>query len=264
MPYLSLNADLKSAFSAMNPILPRELLREWPSSVAERIKKCLVNLVNYDRTNHDGTESLGRPIQLKLDRHGLHVLFSQDDVEAWYMKKTLTDLGWVNDSEAGQQAFKLRVTPDGWQRYEELTQGSANENNPAFVAMWFGGKNKREEMDDLFNKAIKPACAACGWRAKRADTDEHNETIMDRMIADIREAPFLIAELTGDNSGVYFEAGYARGLGKTVIYCCRDGDKPHFDVSGINQVRWKDLDDLKTRLRDRIRATMGDGPHPAR
>ncbi|MCD6181520.1 MAG: TFIIB-type zinc ribbon-containing protein [Candidatus Cloacimonetes bacterium] len=88
---------------------------------------------------------------------------------------------------------------------------------------------------------------------------------------------------TGFNrSGVYYEAGYARGLNIPVIYTCRedwfntyilqeikvkDGEKEviekkvmkseiHFDVNHQNFILWKDGDDLKEKLINRINATI--------
>ena len=85
---------------------------------------------------------------------------------------------------------------------------------------------------------------------------------MDRIIDLIRAAPFVIADLSDDNRGVYYEAGYARGLGRDVIYLVREGGaKPHFDVSGVNHVRWSAHDDLRRRLENRILGTKGRGVH---
>ena len=39
----------------------------------------------------------------------------------------------------------------------------------------------------------------------------------------------MIAELTGNRNGVYYEAGYATALGKEVIVAYREGEKVHFD-----------------------------------
>ncbi len=90
---------------------------------------------------------------------------------------------------------------------------------------------------------------------------EHNDPIMGRVIDDIRKAPFVVAELTENNPGVYYEAGFARGQKIEVIYCRKDDHRPHFDVTGINQVVYKDAKDLQERLKNRILGTMGAGPH---
>ena len=41
------------------------------------------------------------------------------------------------------------------------------------------------------------------------------------MVTSIRDAKFVIVDLTHDNHGAYWEAGYAEGLGKPVIYVCK-------------------------------------------
>jgi len=61
---------------------------------------------------------------------------------------------------------------------------------------------------------------------------EHNEKIDDLIVAEIRKSGLVVADFTGDRGGVYFEAGYARGLGLPVIWPCRKDwlEKLHFDT----------------------------------
>jgi nucleoside 2-deoxyribosyltransferase len=57
------------------------------------------------------------------------------------------------------------------------------------------------------------------------------------------ETAFVLVDLTHDNSGAYWEAGYAEGLGKPVIYICEqskfDAVKTHFDTNHCTTVMWK-------------------------
>jgi hypothetical protein len=57
---------------------------------------------------------------------------------------------------------------------------------------------------------------------------------------------------------VYFEAGFANGLSREVIWCCKDSETAelHFDTRHLNHIVWHDAEDLKQRLADRIRATI--------
>ena len=70
----------------------------------------------------------------------------------------------------------------------------------------------------------------------------------------------MIAELTGDRPAVHFEAGFAKGLGIDVIWLCKDfkedKDKLCFDTRQYNHIFWKDADDLKEQLINRIEATI--------
>ncbi len=88
---------------------------------------------------------------------------------------------------------------------------------------------------------------------------EHNEKIDDRMIAEIRRSGLLVADLTGHRQNVYFEAGFAMGLGIPVIYTCREDeasdDKVQFDTRQYKYIPWTDPADLRQKLRERIEAT---------
>ena len=57
----------------------------------------------------------------------------------------------------------------------------------------------------------------------------------------------LSSDFTGNRGGVYYEAGFAHGLGLPVIFMCRDGDELHFDVRQYNCIFWKPDQLLKAR-----------------
>ena len=79
------------------------------------------------------------------------------------------------------------------------------------------------------------------------------------MLHEIREARFLVAELSSGNNGAYYEAGYAAGFGKDVILLFSDNvpeKNRHFDARQTNTIQWKNPDDLKERLVARIKATI--------
>lgn len=134
----------------------------------------------------------------------------------------------------------------------------ATESDTAFVAMWFD-----RQMSDAYDDAIAPAIETAGYRPVRIDQKEHNNKIDDEIIAAIRRARFVVADFScgpdGARGGVYYEAGFAAGLAKPVIYMVRqpDLDRVHFDTRQINHIIWNDIDDLRSRLTNRIEATIG-------
>ena len=71
-----------------------------------------------------------------------------------------------------------------------------------------------------------------------------------------------MADVTNHRQGVYFEAGYALGLGIPVIWTCRkdDLDNCHFDTRQYNHIVWETPEELATALEHRIRATIGEPP----
>ena len=70
--------------------------------------------------------------------------------------------------------------------------------------------------------------------------------IDDRLRVAIQASDFVIADLTHDNLGAYWEAGYAEGLGKPVIYTCEstrfEANKTHFDTNHCTTVTWAEAD----------------------
>ena len=90
--------------------------------------------------------------------------------------------------------------------------------------------------------------------------------IDDEIIAEIRRSRFLVADFThgekGARGGVYFEAGFAQGLGIPVIYTCRYNmvDELHFDTRQYAHIVWNTPEDLRNELKNRIMARIGEGP----
>jgi hypothetical protein len=156
----------------------------------------------------------------------------------------------------GYQPSVVRVAPMGWQKLQET---SPSDSVTGFVAMWFNS-----EMDLPWEKAFYPAIREAGYSPLRIDKKEHNNKIDDEIISAIRSAKFLIGDFTGDRGGVYYEAGFAAGLGRPVIWTVRRDwfDKVHFDTRQYNHLIWDEsnLDLLKSMLKNRIEATLGRGP----
>jgi nucleoside 2-deoxyribosyltransferase len=99
--------------------------------------------------------------------------------------------------------------------------------NYAFVAMPMDSNNP--ELDDVLD-AIKEGAARCGIQAERIDEPASNERITDRILESIRKAEYVIVDLTHVKPNVYYEAGYAHGLGKIPIYLAKEGTKLEFDL----------------------------------
>ena len=128
-----------------------------------------------------------------------------------------------------------------------------------FCAMWFG-----EEVLPLWKEVIEPAILDAGYEPIRIDSKQHNGKIDDEIMASIRSARFVVSDFTGNRGGVYYEAGFAHGLGLPVIFMCRESDLKdiHFDVRQYNCILWtpEKLEEAQSQLKHRIRATLGQGP----
>jgi hypothetical protein len=148
------------------------------------------------------------------------------------------------------------LTADGFLTYEERHR-AAGKSSQAFVAMWFD-----PTVQSAFEKGIAAAVRSAGYEPLRVDQIHHEGRIDDRIIAEIRRSKFVVADFTGHRGGVYYEAGFAHGLGLPVIFCCRQDalNDLHFDVRQYNTIDWKDPDDLRVRLHNRLLALFGAGP----
>lgn len=150
------------------------------------------------------------------------------------------------------------LTPAGCLEAEELQQ-----RRPAtvqgFVAMSFD-----PSLNEAYAQGFDPGVRAAGYRPLRIDAKEHVGSISDAIIAEIRRSRFLIADYTDSNNGVYFEAGFALGLGIPVIPTCHADwlGKLHFDIRHINTLKWDTPQQLADSLARRLSAVLGDGPLP--
>jgi len=186
-----------------------------------------------------------------------------DEEEVSYLyDKYLVGKGFVSSQ---RERWPIdQILPAGWDYLDQLRHV-----NPAsrvgFCAMWFD-----DSLNGLWSDAIQPAIKGAGYDALRIDKHEHNNRIDDEIIAKIRQSKFLVADFThgtnGERGGVYFEAGYALGLGLEVIHTCREDmineSKIHFDNRQYNFITWREgaLAEFKEALRNRILATVGEGP----
>ncbi len=125
------------------------------------------------------------------------------------------------------------------------------EKDYAFIAMPM--RPDDPVLEDVLD-AIKEAASRCGIHAERIDEPESNERITDRILESIRKAEFVVADLTNGRPNVFYEAGYAQGIGKTPIYIASDGTKVEFDLKDYPVIYFKNMKELKKRLEKRFRS----------
>jgi nucleoside 2-deoxyribosyltransferase len=130
------------------------------------------------------------------------------------------------------------------------------------MAMRYGD----EQLDGIVRDHFTPEVRKTDFDLRRLDEGQAAGLIDDQLRVAIRTARFLVCDLTHGNRGAYWEAGFAEGLGKPVIYTCRrdvfqdrqHADHPHFDTNHMVTVTW-DLAEpgaAARRLKDTIRATL--------
>ena len=226
-------------------ILIGDFLSLYPQRPSEFFDRSLLNL----------SRMIGHPSKcIHLEENDYSVLFSSTEEEFKYMVKQLVDLGYIRSETTAGIFTSIYIQAKGWQEISNLSSTAIGTKNQAFVAMWFS-----DQTETIYEKAIKPAIEHDGViKSLRIDCLEHNNKICDQIIAEIRCSKYLVADFTGNRGGVYYEAGFAHGLGLPVIWCVKEEeiDNLHFDTRQYNHIPYNNTEDLYKKLLNRIKATI--------
>jgi hypothetical protein len=165
------------------------------------------------------------------------------------------DAGLIGIIESNPFAFKAALSSAGWIRVDEL-QAYSPRSDRAFVAMSFA-----KSMKPAYEHGIEPALAKAGYkRPFRVDEMEHlagatkpdfEPKIDNRIMAEIRRATFLVVDVTGGRQAVYFEAGFAMGLGRPIIWTCQKAKFKKdmcFDTRQFGHIIWETHAGLQEEL----------------
>ena len=135
----------------------------------------------------------------------------------------------------GDRWINIYLTLDGWLKYEEYKNGQ-QPGKHGFIALPFS----EADLDQFVNGHVRPVTEALGYPLEDMRIAAKAGLIDDLMRQHIRDARFVLAEVTHDNRGAYWEAGYAEGLGKPVVYLCRRAEfkNVHFDTNHCTTVIW--------------------------
>jgi nucleoside 2-deoxyribosyltransferase len=242
--------DLGNVNACPQFLLPEDFARIAaiaPRTIPERASKLLQAV---DRR----TKFFGETVTLKVATD-YPLAFARNTNELVRLAKFIRDQEWVGlNVDAHTADFTL--TAAGFAELEGRVRSNAD-SETAFVAMSF-----HNDLFPAWQDGIEPAVRAAGFRPIRIDIEDHNDDINDRIKAETRRARFAVADFTFHRNGVYFEAGFALGLGLPVIWLCRTDEKgkSHFDTEHYNHIYWHTPADIRKRLEERIVGTIGVGP----
>lgn len=237
-------------------VSPQTVENWYPKTFAQKIDLILLKL--KEDSKYDG-ESIIIKDEILFLKNGNE---SMMDSQRQYIHNFLLRIGYIEK----MYAFTYTLTPKALERVYEL-QKTNRVNKDVFVSMAFNGGTKDTR------EAIRSGITNAGFSSKFIDEIIHNHQIMPEMFRLIRECRFLILEISDPNYGAYYEAGYALGLGKEVIICCKEEIfnkeyttdeekkyakylKPHFDIAQKQILVWKDYEDLTKKLCEWIKALI--------
>lgn len=218
-----------------------------PKTLMEKLDKFLLYL--YDRT-----DSIGQVHEFPIKKIYPAMTYARNEEELLNIIDTLDQLELLENKKVyGDLERCTSLTVKGLEHAENLKKEHPH-TSQVFAAMWF------DKCMDASYKAMKKACESCGYKVRRIDEKQFNSDIVDEIIAEIKASRFLIADLTGQRGGVYYEAGYAEGMGLPVIYIWDKTkvEKIHFDIEHKNTIFYESPEELEKKLVFRIKATIGD------
>ncbi|MCK5565477.1 MAG: hypothetical protein KAJ07_09545 [Planctomycetes bacterium] len=225
-----------------------EVLDEFPNKASDFLSRALLNLSRLPKKPFD-------LIELYFDdsKDNLHLFTSN-------YEESLAFIGELSEQElirhpkppfhGGDNKFFL--TAKCWDTIETLAH-TGIDNKRVFVAMWFD-----KSMAPYYDDGIGPAIEEAGYTPLKINMKEYNGDVCDEIIAEINRSKFVVSDFTKGRGGVYFEAGYAKGKGKEVIFTVHEDyiKDLHFDTRQYNHIVYKDPEDLRKQLLNRIRATI--------
>jgi hypothetical protein len=102
--------------------------------------------------------------------------------------------------------------------------------------------------------AFRQVAGEFGYDCDRVEDRNTVGRIVPRILAQIRESAFVIADLTDLRPNVLYEVGYATALDKFVVLTAKAGTELPFDVRDVPTIFWDPIDmlDLQEKLREKI------------
>jgi hypothetical protein len=182
-------------------------------SVGEKATKLLTYLAQNN-------PKPGEYIQIPMNQELLGICWAQDlqEINFIFDKYLIVEREFIVRVTDNYGRPCHQITTKGWSYLDDMLSNK-KVSSQGFIAMWFD-----KSVNDAWT-AIENGIRNAGYKPFRVDQKEHNNDITDEIIAGIRGSKFLVADLTGHRNGVYYEAGFAKGLGIEVVWLCRKSDE---------------------------------------
>jgi len=144
-----------------------------------------------------------------------------------------------------------------------LAEDLATPNNVLVIMSYTQTEPVATELANAFD-SFRGACEAYKYNCERVDeTNTKDTSIVAEILRKIKDSAFVIADLTELRQNVFFELGYARGIGKDVIATAKEGTELPFDVKDIPVTFWRAINPkgFREKLIERIRPIAAEQGH---
>jgi hypothetical protein len=208
-----------------------------------------VHGAGYGLDIEESLRSLVLGFQQGLASHPLHslrrVTFVERNARRFeILSRALADVELVLPAGPSEQAVRDALPP----------RTELERKKSVFVAMPFS-----EEFEDIYQFGIYSAVRRLGYVCEKVDESVFTGNIVERITEGIRNAEFMIADLSLERPNVYLEVGFAWGLKKPVVLVAREGQRLHFDLSHHKCLFYRTIGKLSESLEKTIRDMFGGG-----
>lgn len=196
--------------------------RQWYLRLVKEAKKYLRLLKRTLSNDHHL-----RPILDDLETSLQSVFNIESDTNTKWLDVGRSKENWKRFKEELDKKIKLKydLFPN---RDFEIDQ------KLCFVLMPFD-----KSFNPVYAKAIKPAVRKAKMKAKRADEIFKSPVVVQDIWEYVNKAALIVADVTGKNPNVFYEAGLAHALPKHVIILTQErGDVP-FDIQHIRWIKYQ-------------------------
>jgi nucleoside 2-deoxyribosyltransferase len=253
----------------LNNLFPKEYLGNTAEFLNNENLEKIIREGVYPKTPEDKINNLLNYLHSLQEYEGSNINFPKNEenqqlANRLYFKKyqemsfylfTLKDKGLIDgidsSSKEGKSLVAIKLTYEGLSKVIELNE-NGTQSDRCFIAMSFSSNQNERRIN------IKNAITDAGYTPILIDEQhiDSDVTINDALISEIRKAKFIVADFTEHKHGVYFEAGFALGLKKPVIYLCegKDFKNTHFDTNHYPHIIYENWNELKEGLTTKIEA----------
>jgi hypothetical protein len=127
------------------------------------------------------------------------------------------------------------------------------------------GQRIYEQGLQVLEKIVEPACRSVGISVVRADRMTQQGELTEQIFLQLRDAPIVVADLTGGNANVMYELGLRHTTGKLTIQIGESGRLP-FDVTTIRTIFFRRTElsfvEARDQLKEALKSGQGDGMMP--
>lgn len=209
--------------------LPTLVLPELGDSTSRQVAR-IGHIENLARTGTDYTYRFVPNAEIgEIATDRIEAEAEALNIDAWEFNRTHWAVKNVDLHRVlGESVTGARLTPRVFNFPTDLPR------DPKLVAVMM-------PFDGAFSpvyEAIRTAVADVGLECKRADDIWVSDHVMEDVISLLWGARVVIADLTGKNPNVLYEAGIAHSLGRDTIQIAQSADDIPFDLRGLRSVEY--------------------------